>query len=163
MAYGDFEEYQRPPVDYLIDQGVWTDTGERVHFTRPYQFHVLRNLFRTEAASCHHYPPEARAMIDAMVAKGWLVRRSSLLTDTEASYFNYSLNQSEFSIGPDLRNRYLHGSHIDVSDEDEHFRTYVTALKLLIALVIRIYDDFCLQVDETGLDAASDVAPQSSQ
>jgi len=48
-----------------------------------------------------------------------------------------------------LRNRYLHGSHIDVSDEDEHFRTYIAALKLLIAIAIKINNDFCLQ-DEEG-------------
>jgi hypothetical protein len=156
VAYSDFEEYQRRQVDYLIKQGVWTDTGERVHFTSPYQFRVLRDLFHTEAASYYHYPAEARALTDAMLAKGWLVRRSTLLTDAEGSYFNYSLNQSEFSNGPDLRNRYLHGSHIDVSDEDEHFRTYVTALKLLIALVIKINDDFWLQADETSADPASE-------
>ncbi|WP_324276872.1 hypothetical protein [Blastococcus brunescens] len=116
---------------------------------------MLRGLSHAEAASYYHYPAEARALIDAMVAKGWLVRRSTLLTDAEASYFNYSLNQSEFSNGPDLRNRYLHGSHMDASDEDEHFRTYVTALKLLIALVIKINDDFWLQADETSGDPTS--------
>jgi hypothetical protein len=149
LRYGDFEDHhQQRLVDYLIEHGVWTDTGERVRFASPYQFRVLRDLFHNEAASYYHYPAEARTVIDAMVAKGWLVRRSSLLTEAESGYFNYSLNQSEFSNGPDLRNRYLHGSHIDVSDEDEHFRTYVTALKLLIALVIKMNDDFCLHDDE---------------
>lgn len=148
VAYEDFHDYQQRQVDYLIDKGVLVKADQRVHFANVHQFRVLRELFDCEATSYLHHPAEGRASIDAMVAKGWLVRRSSLLTEAEASYFNYCLNQFEFSNGPDLRNRYLHGSHIDASDEDEHFRTYITALKLLIALVIKMNDDFWLCDEE---------------
>jgi hypothetical protein len=147
VAYDDFAEYQKGQIDYLIQRGVLRNTVERVEFASATQFHVLRDLFEAEAASYYRYPDAARATIDDMVTKGWLVRRESLLTEPEASYFNYCLNQAEFSNGPDLRNRYVHGSHADVDDKDEHFRTYITALKLLVALVIKMNDDFCLRSD----------------
>jgi hypothetical protein len=83
-----------------------------------------------------------------MESRGWLVRRESLLTEPEGSYFNYYLNQAEFSNGPDLRNKYLHGSQADADDEEQHFQTYITALKLLIALVIKINDDFWLEDED---------------
>lgn len=51
-----------------------------------------------------------------MAACTWLERRSSLLTATEMNDFNYFLNQSEFSDGPDLRNKYLHGSQPEGTD-----------------------------------------------
>jgi hypothetical protein len=148
VAYGDFADHQKGQIDYLIQRGVLANTGQRVRFASASQFLVLKDLFNSEAVTYYHCPAKMRASIDEMVAKGWLVRRESLLTEPEASYFNYCLNQTEFSNGPDLRNKYLHGSQADADDEDAHFRTYITALKLLIALVIKINDDFCLRDDE---------------
>jgi hypothetical protein len=166
VAYGDFADYQKRQADYLIEQGVLTDTGLRVWFANAGQFIVLRDLHNGEAAHYYHYSPGGRAAIDDMVGRGWLMRRESLLTDAEASYFNYCLNQSQFSNGPDLRNKYVHGSNVEAADEDEHFRTYIVALKLLIALVIKINDDFCLR-DEISqgvstfhiADASADQSP----
>lgn len=148
VSYEDFHHYQKPSIDYLIGLGVLENTGTRVQIADIKQFRVLQAIFRTEAASYYHYSAKSRTCIDDMVGQGWLVRRQSLLTHSEGSYFNYNLNQSEFSDGPDLRNKYLHGSQAGWDDEEQHFRTYITALKLLIALVIKINDDLCLRDDE---------------
>jgi hypothetical protein len=148
VSYDDFRHYQKPSIDYLIDPGLLENTGTRVQLVDANQFFIIKALFDYETISYYHYPPEARASIDDMVNKGWLVRRESLLTDPEGSYFNYYLNQAEFCNGPDLRNKYLHGSQVGGDDEDQHFHTYITALKLLVALVIKINDDFWLRSDE---------------
>lgn len=150
VSYADFEDHQHPQVDYLISHGVLVNTGARIHFTDVHQFRVLKELFECQAVSYYHHPAEGRASIDAMVAKGWLERQASLLTNAEGGYYNYCLNQLEFSNGPNLRNRYAHGSHVDPSDEDEHFRTYITTLKLLVALVVKMNDDFCMRAEEAG-------------
>lgn len=65
-----------------------------------------------------------------------------MLTAPEASYFNYQLNKAEFSNGPELRNKYLHGSQADVDGPGAHFGAYLATLKLTLALVIKINDDF---------------------
>jgi hypothetical protein len=148
LAYGDFADYQKGQLDYLIQQGVLKDTGERVQFASTDLVLFLKDIFDSEAASYYHYSAQTRGGIDEMIAKGWLVRRSSLLTEPEARYFNYQLNQVDYSNGPDLRNKYLHGSQANADAEDEHHRTYITALKLLLALVIKMNDDFCLHDDE---------------
>jgi hypothetical protein len=83
-----------------------------------------------------------------MVAKGWVTRSSSLLTDAEGKYFNYFLNGVEFTNGPQLRNKYLHGSQAKSDGEDAHFHTYIIALRLTVALVIKLNDDFCLSAHE---------------
>jgi hypothetical protein len=144
LAYDDFHAYQKSRLDALIDFGVVANQDGHVTFASPAQFHVLRDLFRLEAVSYHHRSAKAKASIDEMIARGWLERRSSLLTSAESSYFNYFLNQSEFSDGPDLRNRYLHGSQGDGDDDRVHRNTYIIALRLIIALVIKINDDFNL-------------------
>ena len=148
IAYDDFADYQKGAVDSLISLGVLENTGERVQLADTSQFIILKAIFDTEAASYYHFSADARAVIDDMVNRGWLVRRESLLTESEGSYFNYYLNQAEFSNGPDLRNKYLHGSQADADSDGRHRHTYFTVLKLLIALVIKMNDDFWLSSDE---------------
>lgn len=144
VAYGDFHEYQLPAVDHLISLGILEDTGERVQIASAPQFLVLRSLFMTQACSYYRLSKSGRFAVDAMEARGWVRRQSSLLTAAEAQYFNYFLNKVEFSNGPELRNKYQHGSQADAEGEDAHFHTYITALRMMIALVIKVNDDFCL-------------------
>lgn len=148
VAYADFHEYQKPSIDHLISLGVLEDTGTQVQLANVEQFRILKALFDTQAANYYHLSDAGRAEADAMVAKGWVTRRSSLLTDAEGKYFNYLLNRVDFSNGPNLRNSYLHGSQSNADGESAHFHAYITVLRLTVALVIKMNDDFCLAATE---------------
>lgn len=148
VAYDDFHEYQKPAIDQLVAFGILEDTGERIRIANAEQVLILRSLFATEASSYFHLSERGRAEVDAMVARGWVVRRASLLTEAEGKYFNYFLNKVDFSNGPELRNKYLHGSQANGECEDVHFHAYVTVLRLMVALVIKLNDDFCLSALE---------------
>lgn len=154
VAYRDFHEYQEPAIKRLIELEVLEDTGTRVRFANAERFHILRSLFTTQAVSYHHLTDAGRAEADAMVAKGWLTPGATLLTESEGKYFNYFLNKVEFSNGPELRNKYLHGSQASADGEDSHFHTYITALRLIVALVIKLNDDFCLAAAQNATGAA---------
>ncbi|MFC5993813.1 hypothetical protein ACFQE5_06255 [Pseudonocardia hispaniensis] len=147
ITVNEFHDYQKSYLDFLTQVGILELDNGCVRFVDAGQVRFLRSLYYTEAASYFHYPTSVRAAIDQMVTAGWLVQEKTLLTRAEASYYNYCLNQSEFSNGPDLRNKYLHGSQVDASNADEHFATYVIALKLLVALVIKMNDDFWLKAE----------------
>lgn len=142
VQYGQFEEFQRPTLAMLLDAGVLAVREGRVQLASLAQFKILRALFATGAANYVHQSELGRQHADDMIQRGWLRVESSLLTKAEASYFNYQLNKYEFSNGPELRNKYLHGAQTDVEGEDAHLGSYLTALKLTIALVIKINDDF---------------------
>ncbi|MCW2785004.1 MAG: hypothetical protein JWP74_1521 [Marmoricola sp.] len=148
VAYTDFEDYQKPSIDHLITLGVLEDTGTRVQLVNAEQFRILRALFTTQAASYYWLSDAGRNEADAMVAKGWVTRSSTLLSDAEGEYFNYFLNGVDFSNGPELRNKYLHGSQANADGEAAHFHTYIIALRLTVALVIKLNDDFCLSANE---------------
>jgi hypothetical protein len=148
VAYADFHDYQKQTVDHLIKLGVLVDTGTRVRIANAEQFLIHKSLFTTQAVSYYHLSDAGRAEADAMVARGWVTRRASLLTEAEGKYFNYFLNKVDFSNGPELRNKYLHGSQANADGEDAHFHTYITALRLTVALVIKLNDDFCLAAIE---------------
>lgn len=148
VRYGDLDEYQRGMVDQLIKLGILQDTGAQVTIAKPQQFCIFHSLFTNEAVSYFHLSENGRAEADSMEKRGWVPRRSSLLTEAEAAYFNFMLNKAEFSNGPELRNKYLHGSQMNADGEGAHFQTYITVLKLMIALVIKMNDDFCLSAEE---------------
>lgn len=148
VAYQDFHEYQRNLVDQLINLGVLKNSGTRVEIASPQQFYILKSLFVTEATSYFHLSKAGRAEVDAMEKRGWVTRRSSLLTEAEGSYFNFLLNKVEFSNGPELRNKYLHGSQANANRDDAHNQNYITVLMLTISLIIKINDDFCLFLKE---------------
>ncbi|MFT4284011.1 MAG: hypothetical protein QM598_04180 [Protaetiibacter sp.] len=149
-AYGDFHEYQKPALDHLIELGILSNSGGQLTFVSAEQLVVLKALFDTQAASYYHLTEAGRAEVDAMVAKGWVVRESSLLTRAEADYFNFFLNRVDFSNGPNLRNSYLHGVQPATDTDDAHADTYIIALRMSIALAIKINDDLCLWDVETS-------------
>lgn len=144
VKYHDFHNYQKQSLDKLIAWGIIKKAPKRLVFKNKRQILILKNLFQMEALSYHRHSTESKAEIDAMVSRGWLVKEGSLLTKPEADYFSYYLNQKEFSSGHDLRNIYMHGamSKEDKADEEKHYKTYIIALRLLIALIIKIDDDF---------------------
>lgn len=149
VAYTDFEDYQKPSIDHLLRLGVLKDTGTRLQFANGEKLNILISLHMKQAASYFHLSAAGRIQADAMVVKGWVTRNSSLMTDAEGKYFNYFLNSVDFSNGPQLRNKYAHGSqpHADAS-EDAHSSVYFIALRLILALVIKMNDDFCLAAQE---------------
>ncbi|MFR9777715.1 hypothetical protein ACL02O_16865 [Micromonospora sp. MS34] len=148
VSYESLHEYQQPLVDKLIEHGLVENTGDRIRLKDSDLFHVLQSLNDNEAVAYHHLNRRCRAHVDRMLDAGWLVRRSSLLTDAEAAYFNYNLNSVDFSNGPKLRNKYQHGIQAKGDGEAQHQQTYYSALRLMVALTIKINDEFWL------LDAA---------
>lgn len=145
VRYDDFHDYQKPTIDYLISLDIIENVSEKIQFKDVGQIVLLRHLFSSEALSYYHYDEKLQTIIDDMVSKGWLVRESSLLTKPEASLFNYYLNQSEFSNGLDLRNKYIHDSQADEDDENAHYASYIISLELLMSLVIKINNDILLR------------------
>jgi transcriptional regulator with XRE-family HTH domain len=144
VKYSDFHDHQKHSLDELIKWGIVKKTSKRLIFTSERQILILKNLFQVEALSYYHYTDESKAEIDSMVSKGWLVLKESLLTAPEAKYFNFYLNQESSSNGKDLRNIYIHRSmsSADKANENIHYQTYIIALRLFIALIIKIDDDF---------------------
>lgn len=139
----DFHPHQLPGVNYLMDHDVLTIKGGRVALANEDQFLILHTLWAKEAVSYHHLSDAGRTYIDDLESRGWVTRKATLLTEAEGCYFDYMLNR-KFYNGPNLRNKYSHGAQPGGSEE-AHFASYVAAIKLLVALVIKLNDEFCLR------------------
>jgi len=144
VSYDSVRPYQKESIDWLIDEGLVVVDSDLLEFAQPVQILVLSDINNREAAAYGHYGEDEASAALLLVQKGWLEFSSTLLTKPEASYFNYFLNKSEFSDGPDLRNKYAHGTNADPEDISTHKNSYFQLLRLLGALTLKINDDFCL-------------------
>ena len=61
---------------------------------------------------------------------------------------NYILNRSEFGNSLDLRNKYIHGTHS--TDEKVQKNDYIELLKLMILIIVKINEEFCLRDSNQG-------------
>lgn len=154
VSYDDFRPYQHHVIDFLIENGVIENTGPRVQITNRPLLNILRSFYEKEAMSIHHLSIAGQKEVERMVEKGWATVGSSLLTSPEGTYFNYFLNTLEHGNGPKLRNKYLHGTQANGATENEHATAYTHALRLLIALVIKMNDDFCLHAETSKGESA---------
>lgn len=71
---------------------------------------------------------------------------SSLFSKPEQDYYNYLLNKPDFDNGLDLRNSYVHGTQR--IDETQNMQDYFIFLQIMILIVVKINEEFCLRYPE---------------
>jgi len=52
----------------------------------------------------------------------------------------------QFNNGPELRNKYVHGTY--PIDENVQQRDYLELLKIIVLIIIKINEEFCLRGDK---------------
>ena len=141
----NYEEHQRPKLDYLIEKG-FISVDEQHHIWVPNQLRVwiLKDLYESSVGSFYHYPADFQEETLRMESENLIYFKSSLFTKPEQDYFNYYLNKSEFTNGYDLRNSYLHGSQANSSETEIHEQSYLMYLKLLTLVLLKIEDDLLI-------------------
>ena len=142
VFYDNYKTYQKREIDFLISRNVLSkDDSGRLLLVNKEQAIALRSLWEYHACAYWHYNDGGRKALDEMFAKGWLVRNDNLLTTEECKYFSYYLDNSKFTNGPAYRNNYAHGSTPPRDDEVIHKTAYLTLLRLLTILILKIEDD----------------------
>ncbi len=140
----DFENYQQPTINQLIDTGYLEVNGEEfVKIKEKIAIFVIGMLNKDEAVNYWVLPEEIRVAVDEMEKNGLIRFGNTLFSEPEQKYFNYYLNKSEFTNGLDLRNRYVHGTNGDT--DEEHRNIYFTILKLLVLVVLKMDNDLFIK------------------
>ena len=145
VQYSNYADFQKPHLDFLIQQGfIGVDSDGVLYIVSQSKIKVLKSLWEFGVCSYWHYDDEERRVIDEMYAKGWLVKDDFLLSKPERDYFSYYLDNMKFTNGMAYRNHYMHGSTPPEDDENEHSVAYLTFLRLLAILLLKIEDDLWL-------------------
>ncbi|PFI03170.1 hypothetical protein [Bacillus cereus] len=151
----EFEEYQRTELQYLVDNNYISIIDGFLSWKNPLRIQILCELYRNNVISMYRLDHILQAEVKLMHMENKIKFESTLLSKSEQDMFDYYLNNSKFQNGPQLRNKYAHGrlGNAVNNSEEINYINYLLILKLLIVIVIKINEDFCLYeiVNKKGL------------
>ena len=142
VYYDMFEDYQIPSIDWLIDHNIIKiDNKKRI---MPYweKIKILNELYQHDVV-CFSYMKKYQSIIMELNKMGLVQFSSSLFSRPEQDYYNYLFNKSGFDNGLDIRNSYTHGTQR--VDENQNKQDYFIFLRIMILIVIKINEEFCLK------------------
>lgn len=143
ITMDDYRPYQLNEVQWLIDRGVVIASDDGFLSINKARAYVMKDLFDKEVACPLYYPPSVQRLVEELVAAGEIRYEDTLFSKPEQDYLNFVLNKSEFSDGLDLRNRYSHDTCSQ--DENTQFQDYLELLKIMVLIIIKINEEFCVK------------------
>lgn len=145
VYFNNYEEHQKPQLNYLIDKGfISIDSSGFIQVINSERLLIFKDLYDNEVASFYRYPTDFQKEAQQMASENIISFESSLFSKPEQSYLNFFLNKSEFTNGLDLRNSYLHGTQATPDETQKHEYAYFTYLKLLFLVMLKIEDDLII-------------------
>tara|TARA_R110002167_G_scaffold366458_1_gene598024 strand:- start:5824 stop:7785 length:1962 start_codon:yes stop_codon:yes gene_type:complete len=145
INYENYEEYNKPQLDFLVNEGLlMLDKDSNIIMKNFHRIMIMKDLYENEFGSFYHYPDSFQREAKKMMEEKLVYFESSLFSKPEQSYFNYYLNKSEFTNGLDLRNSYLHGTHGKADNDEVHESVYYMYLKLVVLAFLKIDDDLLI-------------------
>ena len=136
-----FDKRQREAIKYLTrEKVIKTNAEDKLIFDN--KVVVLKDLYEHVYLSVYHIGKNINE-VSNFIDVNFLETESKLFSRQESDFYNYILNKSKFSNGPDLRNKYAHGN--GPLNEKEQYNDYIQMLILMITTIIKINDEFVLQ------------------
>lgn len=140
-AISDFPEFKKSEIEWLVSRkSLFVDDNGVLTLNLP-RVIVLKDLYLNEVICPHYY--RNKAVIDELAKTGEIELENTLFSRLEQDYLNYLMNKSDFQNGPELRNRYIHGTY--PINQDQNDRDYIAMLKIMIITIIKINEEFCLK------------------
>lgn len=139
MHKEDFYEYQWSEIEKLLFLDAVRIEGDVIRLN----YAVVQLLYELYSQEVICYQYRKNEVLDKWIEESLVEASASLFSRGEADYINFMLNQSEFSNGKDLRNKYIHDSC--PQDELIQRHDYFEILKIMILLIIKINEEFCLE------------------
>ena len=142
IYYDMFSNHQKTEIDWLIEQNIIKIDDNKKIIPYNKKVKILKDLNNHNVAS-FSYLKKYKYILKEFESLGMIEFSSSLFSKPEQDYYNYLLNKSVFDNGLDLRNKYLHGTQ--KLDEYSNNQDYYIFLRILILIVIKINEEFCLK------------------
>ena len=139
MYKSDFSDWQWQEIEKLIALNA-VSVEKNVIRQNHEVINLLYELYNQEVI-CYQY--WKNDILDEWIKESLVDVGSTLFSRGESAYINYMLNQSEYSNGKDLRNKYIHDSC--PQDEEIQRDDYFEILKIMILMIIKINEEFCLK------------------
>lgn len=152
MKYSDYNMHEQRMIDWLVDKELLVVDNNCIKIKNKPLINIYADLYFNEVINYWRYPKQLRNIVDSLIEKRILYSENTLFSKPEQDYFNYYLNMSEFIDGFDIRNSNLHGSQTGDRNSEIHLNRYMIIFQLLILIIIKINDDFCIYDDNKITD-----------
>lgn len=76
-----------------------------------------------------------------LIDSGRVQVNGTLFSVPEQDYLDYVFNHHKFTNGPDLRNRYIHGTNPKEEKPEDYYRCLLN----MCLMIIKINEEFCLK------------------
>ncbi len=133
-----FSEKESEDIEWLLANGYLKKEGR---IQPNYELIDILLQFYEKNYICLQYYNSQELM--RLIAEGKVRVTNTLLSEPEAEYVDYILNNKEFSNGLALRNKYIHDSIPE--SEERQYRDYIILMKVMIILIIKVNEEFCLR------------------
>ena len=140
VSLSDFHAFQVPRLRWLIQNHCIIEDERGILRVEQDRVMILKILYDREVVVSGYVQP-FQGVLDQMENEGWIRYESSLFSKPEQHYLNYILNQTEYSNGPQLRNKYVHGTYPD--DAEAQRKDYIELLMIMTLVIIKINEEFC--------------------
>lgn len=142
ITKSDVYAHNIPQIDFLIQKKcIEVDANSVLRLCKE-KIVVLRDLYNNQYC-CTNYLSFCEKEINELALAGDIRFSTCFLSEPEQDYFSYVLTKSDYSNGLDLRNKYVHGNYS--RDPAQHGKDYLELLKILVIIVIKINEEFCLR------------------
>lgn len=138
----DIQEWNKSIIYWLADRGSLQVDENGFIKTNNIRVSLLHHLYN-ENVACVSYHNIWKKLVEELLDKGDIDVENYLFTKPEVDFINFMLNRSQFSNGYDLRNKYSHGSNTLKEDEQEWH--YMELLKIMVLIILKINEEFCLK------------------
>lgn len=141
IKIADYYDFDIADINWLVNRGTLTIDDEGILHVNKARATVLKDIFYKEVL-CYSYENYRKELIDKLIECNDLRFESSLFSKPEQDYLDYMLNNSKYGNGPALRNKYVHGSYpLDIKENEQN---YYELLKIMVLIIIKINEEFCL-------------------
>lgn len=151
----DYAEQYQGNLTWLIDTGTIFEDDN--HFLRidPTLLDLLFDLYFNGCVAYSYCNERQKECIQKMTEHKEVEVESYLFTRQEKDYIDYMLNVQQYTNGPEIRNKYVHGNCS--LDPVVHQNDYIELLKIMTLIVIKINEEFCLKFpSEKSIDILID-------
>ena len=155
VTISDFYEHQKQNIFWLIKRNIITEDTDGYLKLNVSAVFILKDLYDHDVICPSYYDGELKGITGEWCKNGKLRLSNRLFSEPEQDYLNYELNKSTYSNGLDLRNKYAHSTYPE--DEREQFTDYIRLLKIMILVVTKINEEFCLKEKVHEADGKEDI------
>ncbi len=145
IMFCDFHDYQKEKIEWLIKQKLIFENSNNYLELDSIRPIILKDLYNHDVICPLYYNKKLKDAVYEWKHSGDLKLEGSLFSKPEQDYLNYKLNKAVYSNGLDLRNKYAHSTYPE--DENMQLTDYINLLKIMVLIITKINDEFCLRDD----------------